>query len=355
MKKLNWGVTICLILTLIVITLLGACGEPTVAPSPDTTPAPTPAPTPDKEYIIRFASVFPSVSTLAQLFNEKAIELAKETNGQVKLESYWGGALYSSPADCALAVQEGSIEGTLGDLFLGMTPEHIMLMTTPLLFEDEAHYLRFMETEAWKKANQKLEDKGFLPIGGLLAVAGSYPCNSKRPISTLEDWDGLKMRMVPSPGFKAMADAFGFNMVSLPPAEVVTALETGMVDGVSVSSESWSVYRVQELCPYITKFSMNMAGGGMVVGKDWFNSLPADIQQIVQRVFDEISADHYRISQEKERDMWIKLAEYPQVVITELTAAEELRWFEAAVPIIEAAAASDPDIAAMLDAIDSVR
>lgn len=316
--------------------------------------APAPAPTPEKEYIIRFACEFPTVSTLAKLMPDTAEKLAQESNGRIKLEAYWGGSLYNQ-MDALAAMQDGSLEAGMGGMFLfPVSPGWAAILTTPFLFTDRAHFERFTETDAFKAMQDRVEAKGIMPIANMGAF-GFYPANNKRPIATLEDWKGLKMRFPSSPGFNLMADVFDFTVVPLAPPETISALETGVIDGTVISMESWPGYRAQELAPYVNKMALQWVRAELVVSKQWFNSLPADIQQIVKHTFEELGAENERITLEAEREMWVKLAEYPKVVITEPTAAEEMRWFEAAKPIKEATAAASPDMAAIIEAIDSVR
>ncbi len=337
-KLLTLVGSVCLILVLAALPFMAAC----------------PAPPPEKEYIIRFACEFPTVSTLAKLMPDTVEKLAQESNGRIKLEAYWGGSLYSQ-ADALAAMQDGSLEAGMGGMFLfPVSPEWCAILTTPFLFTDRAHFERFTETDAFKAMQDRVEAKGIMPIANMGTFA-FYPANNKRPIATLEDWKGLKMRFPSSPGFKLMADIFDFTVVPIAPPETISALETGVIDGTVISMESWPGYRAQELAPYVNKMALQWVRADLVVSKQWFDSLPPDIQQIVKRAFEELGAENERITLEAEREMWVKLAEYPKVVITEPTPAEKVRWFEAAKPIKEAAAAASPDIAAMIEGIDSVR
>lgn len=77
-----------------------------------------------------------------------------------------------------------------------------------------------------------LEAKTGLKVLGLLDSGGFFEfTNSKRPIRTVEDMAGLRIRTMTVPTQEALVNALGANATPMPWAELYTALQTGVVDG----------------------------------------------------------------------------------------------------------------------------
>src|SRR5439155_24731858 len=76
----------------------------------------------------------------------------------------------------------------------------------------------------------KLADKGIVSLG-FMELGGRHVTNSKRPIRTLEDLKGLKIRMQPNETHLATFRALGANPVAMDIKELYSALQQGVVDG----------------------------------------------------------------------------------------------------------------------------
>jgi len=83
-----------------------------------------------------------------------------------------------------------------------------------------------------KKFVADLESKTGLKVAGLIDSGGFFAfTNSKRPIKTVDDMKGLKIRTMTLPTHMAMVDSIGGQATPLPWAEVYTSLQTGVADG----------------------------------------------------------------------------------------------------------------------------
>ena len=97
---------------------------------------------------------------------------------------------------------------------------------------ETAHRVINLDSAFGKKFAADIGDKTGLRVIGLLDSGGFFAfSNSKRPITTLADMDGLRIRTMTLPTHEAMVSSMGGQPTPLPWAEVYTALQTGVADG----------------------------------------------------------------------------------------------------------------------------
>jgi len=180
--------------------------------------------------------------------------------------------------------------------------------------------------------------------------------NTKRPVERLEDLDGLKLRIGPYATALAFAKKVGMEAVSVPPLEVVTALETGMLDGAMDALVQVKMTSVAENCPYFTdNVNAILTQQNIIVSKIWFDTLPSDIQTALVDVLTDIN--------QQREDIWAEaaasnLAEYkanPDNVISSLTPEERNRWVELTKPVWREYKADVPEFQDVIDAAEAVR
>lgn len=159
-----------------------------------------------------------------------ASRVAERSNGELKITIFPSNAL-GSPTDTAQQTRLGAID------FILMNPANIEALSKsigviniPYQFDDFAHAHRVLDDTArdWLKA--QLLEAGFAWIAnfewGFRALT-----NSRRPVNTPEDVQGLKVRVPPELAIKAAFEALGASTQTVAFQEVYLALANGMVDG----------------------------------------------------------------------------------------------------------------------------
>jgi TRAP-type transport system periplasmic protein len=111
---------------------------------------------------------------------------------------------------------------------------------------------------------------------------------SKFPVNALDDLKSKKVRVFA----KAQADFFqalGAEPVSIPLAEVYTALERGTVDAVVTGPESGAGLKLNEVVTYVTDLQLGVGAGFVVVSRRSWDALPADIKTIIEGLVPELN------------------------------------------------------------------
>ncbi len=208
-----------------------------------------------------------------------ADEVYERTNGQVKINIHYGGALGYTGAEMLSVVRDGLVP--IGDILKNaQTGEEKFFGITSLPFLApgvvELRMLQFftrpVEDRILEKHNQKMLYQVPWP---------SRNVYSKKRIDTLEDLKGLKIRVVS----KEDSDLFtllGATPIQMPWGEVVTSLATGVIDGVATSSSSGVDGKFWEFLGYASRWNWHSSEDMVNVNLDAWNRLTPELRKIIE-------------------------------------------------------------------------
>ena len=209
-------------------------------------------------------------------------EVERRSNGDIKVTIYPNGTLGSQKAMLeqltrgiiqAVSISEGGIAP--------FYPE-IAAFSIPYLFRevDVAYEVfdgplgEFLKEDMAKKTGMRPlawgEDAGFRHL-----------TNSLRPIKSPADVKGLKIRTMPVPAHMAMIKALGGSPTPVSWSELYTALQTKVVDGEENPISNIRTARLEEVQKYLTLDGHLYSFVAIYVNEKWFQSLPAEYQQIL--------------------------------------------------------------------------
>ena len=172
----------------------------------------------------------------------------EKSGGKMKIQPFWDGAL-GNDLTGTQSVRTGSLEMVITSTapVVSIVPE-LGVFDLPFLFNTSS--------EADKLLDGKVGDwfAAKLPAVGLVNLAWwengfRHTTNSKRPINKVEDFDGVKMRVMQNTIFLDTFKTLGSNAVPMAFTEVYSALETKTVDGQEnpfTNIENMKFYEVQK-------------------------------------------------------------------------------------------------------------
>jgi C4-dicarboxylate-binding protein DctP len=155
----------------------------------------------------------------------------KATNGSIKVEIFPAGQ-FGKDQPTMEGVKLGTLEMAVAhDGAIATVHKPIGVLGIPFLFENHEHAWRVYDS-AWREgfSNDMIRKTGIR----LLGVADNgvrHFTNSLRPIQSPADMKGMKIRIQPSPVFKALVESLGASASAIPWAELPTALQQKVVDG----------------------------------------------------------------------------------------------------------------------------
>lgn len=227
---------------------------------------------------LRFTTIVGSMHPNFKAFEEFAAEVNKKTNGQVKISVYPTGTL-NPPLETLNTVINGLAD--IGAGAVGYSPQLLPLnelVSTTMMGISSAGE----SAKIWKDLyNQIPELQKELEKVHVLWFYSTSPLSigTKVPIKKIEDLKGLSLRF--PPGTEALAKAWGVNPVSMPVGEIYTALQKGTIDGFFTGSETLESMRLADYTKYLTNLDMVVGLHPVVVNKKVWDSLPADVQKVI--------------------------------------------------------------------------
>ena len=214
-----------------------------------------------------------------------AEEVAKRTNGRVRIEFYWSEGLAKIPESLD-AVKTGLVD--ISFFATGMFGAQLPLLTASQLFylTEQPHAVSKAMMEMYRTfpaMKEELERKNNVRP---LSFSGCTPLifGARQPWKTFEEFRGKKIRSFP--GLEEPLAKIGAVPVAISWGEIYVSLERGVID--AYTGTMWdlaAIGRFQEQAPYILDLGVGTyAMAGTFINLDTWNRLPADIQKIIEEV-----------------------------------------------------------------------
>lgn len=221
--------------------------------------------------------------------------LEKKTNGRYKVQVFHSAQL-GQEKDTIEQTRFGVIELNRINMgpFNNLIPETVV-PSLPFIFRSVEHMRKVMDGPIGDEILKAFEAHGLVGLAFYDSGARSF-YNSKRPINTPADLKGMKVRVIQSDLFLDMVNALGANATPMPPGEVYSAIQTGVVDGAENNWPSYDSFRHFEVAKYYSLTEHSMSPEVLVMSKKTFDKLSPEDQKAVRESAKESVA--------KMRDLW---------------------------------------------------
>jgi len=286
---------------------------------------------------IKVANWFPVGSKHDLVLKEWSEDLEKRAGGKVKVNYYPAGTLVPAAQQYdAVARGIADVSNAVLGYTMGRFPFSYVLdypIGWPIESEQGA-VPTIIANEFYKKFKPKEFDD--VKVLFFHAEPGGFMSTRDRPVTKLEDVKGLKLRCF---GTNAKFVSFlGGAPVAMPASEAYDALSKGVVEGIMQPYEALQTFRTGECIKYSTLNTKSAYGGTFVVAmnKRKFNSLPSDVQVIIDKMSEEYILKNGKVWAEltAEGKNWLRKR---GVKFISLSPQEEDRWFEKGTkPILDA-------------------
>jgi C4-dicarboxylate-binding protein DctP len=328
--KMKIAPTILVVLLIAVLLSVGIdCAKE--APAPATPEAPAPA-TPEVTIILN--NSHPVKGDPEYLMAEYIKKRWEEvTNGRVEVKVYHFGTLYTQYEQIP-ALLEGGCNLCHGGTYLINAIDPMWNVTLfPMLYKDRDHFMAWLQTKPAQELVKQTEESGFKILFWTAEVESDIWAT--RPIKTIEDWKGLKIRIAPMPILVDCMETLGATPVSVRMEEFSTAVEQHMVDSAITFIRNCPVIDCTRNLPYATREPI----GGLpmlfyVTSNEFWNSLPEDLREAMESTFPDLHEYAIKTNDEVCERMWKEFTEDPRTTVTYITTAERQRWLELLQPVM---------------------
>jgi TRAP-type transport system periplasmic protein len=239
-----------------------------------------PMPASATEYTLKWAVV--TRGDMQEKFGHKLAEaLPAATNGRVEVQVFPGGQL-GSPAAMIEGLQLGTIEAyeNPADFFTGVD-SRFGVFSIPFLFKDTAQANKVLgDPEFNAYVLNMAEAKGLVGVN-LAVAAESLYFGAKKPLRTIEDFKGLKLRVNATPAERARMAALGATAVPMGLPEMITSLQNGVIDGTMSGISIFTNFNLQNVGKTLLETHDTLLVSFGAMSKPWLDKLPPDLRQIV--------------------------------------------------------------------------
>ena len=264
---------------------------------------------------------------------EKFKELGeKYTDGRVKIEVYANSSLYKDKEEVE-ALQLGAVQMLAPSLakFGPLGAREFEVFDLPYILANKEALRKITDGPIGKKLFARLEPKG---ITGLAYWDNGFKIMSaNRPLHVPADFRGLKMRIQSSKVLEAQIRALGAIPQVMAFSDVYQALQTGVVDGTENPPSNMYTQKMHEVQKHATLSNHGYLGYAVIVNKSFWDKLPSDIRQGLEKAMAEATAYANNISEQENEQAIVEIKKSGRTTFYELTPQEQAAWHTALEPV----------------------
>ncbi|MCR8959573.1 MULTISPECIES: TRAP transporter substrate-binding protein [unclassified Variovorax] len=204
--------------------------------------------------------------------------LDKRSNGKYKIKVFNKSAL-GSEKETLDQVKIGALEMNRVNISaLNSICPKTLVPTMPFLFDSIAHMRKSLDGPIGEEILKGCEHEGL--VGLAFYDSGARSIYAKKPVKTLADAKGLKIRVQQSDLWVALVSAMGANATPMPAGEVFTALKTGLIDAAENNIPSYDGFKHYEAVKFYSRTEHSMAPEMLVMSKAIYDKLPKADQDL---------------------------------------------------------------------------
>jgi tripartite ATP-independent transporter DctP family solute receptor len=291
----------------VTLVLVSGCSSNTDTTGPDDNETPTVEPKVAK--LAHVGAPDHIFETGAQKFAELVFE---KTNGTVKIETYPGGAL-GGDRDAMEGLQMGTVEFAIQgpiDSFLPVTS----VVNMAYMFNGPEHVYEFLDGPVGEEVFSGLKDMGIVHLGQM--ENGWRLITSNKPINSVEDLKGLKIRVPESPIFRDAFIEWGASPQPIAFTELYGALQQKVVDAQENPVFHISTQRFNEVQTHVALTRHIFMNAPLLASQKFWDTLTAEEQDAIMEAAKEAVDFERKLAQEKEAELLADL-EAKGMTITE--------------------------------------
>lgn len=239
-------------------------------------------PTPVYELHAAYLTAPNPLDTHHYFFTRFKEKVEYRTSGRVKIVLHPGGELGDQSQYLELMRTGQLFIATIEVSRFAAYTDKLNFLSFPGLFRSTEEAQAFAESD-WllNYANSVLNEFGWTILGITVGGARYFLTVPEKPITSLESFQGLKLRVMNSPPYIQAAQALGANPNTIAYAECYTALQTKTIDAMENEVAAIIAMRFYEVAPNIALIPWAYAWHFVVASKQLLDGLPSDIREII--------------------------------------------------------------------------
>ena len=301
-------------------------------------------------YRLRTSTNLAATGTVGRALQYFIDDVNEASGGRIVATANFGSELGTQREQVEMA-QTGSLEMVVASppSALAAYVPQLQALNIPYMLRDEAHVVR-VKNALEEEISRLLAPHNFIAVGGQ-NMGFRHMLIRGRPVYEPSDLRGLQMRG-PNPVYIEMFERLGASGVTTDWTDVYTSLQTGVIDGMEASPDMIDSMRFQEQAQYLSKTFHIAATVYYFFNRQWFEALPADLQDIVMASARRAAAYQNEIDLEAQEASLQKMID-EGVVVNEVNDLSEFARLTA--PMVESFRARGPEWSDLIDKIQAIQ
>jgi tripartite ATP-independent transporter DctP family solute receptor len=272
---------------------------------------------------------YPTVAAVENLGKK----MSAATNGRITVQMYPSMQL-GGEKEAIEQAQVGAIAlARVSVGALGPVVDDLNVFNLPYVFRNTEHAQKVMDGEIGKELLDKVTNSGKGIVGLCWMDAGARSFyDTKKPIKSMADLKGLKVRVMGNPMFVDMANSMGANGIAMGYDQVFTSLQTGVIDGAENNPPSFVFDNHYQVAKFYTIDEHLIVPEMLVMSKKIFDSMSKDDQALLLKFAREAQMEERKLWDVYEKQAMDK-AKANGVQIVQISAADKKQLQDAVKPV----------------------
>lgn len=298
------------------------------------------------ETVLRLAENQPESNPVTVAMHRFADLVGEYTDGEVRVEVYSGAQLGQEPETIEQTILGIVDLARVNSVVLANVSPSMGVFTLPYIFRDLDHKYAVLDSDIGLEVREDLNDHGLIGFDFMEAGTRNFYVRGDQPVTSLEDLEGLLIRVQPAEISIRMVELLGAVPTPMNYGEVYSGLQTGVIDGAENDYVSYYTSGHYEVAPNYAEDGHLSPPAILLMNQARFEGLPEEHQEAILR------AGHEAALFEREA-MLAANEEARQAVLdagVTITTLDNAPFREAVAPIYE----EFPDLLPLIERIAAV-
>lgn len=231
---------------------------------------------------LRVAGNFPNDHTATGAMEVFKKEVEALSKGEIQIDNFPAMQLGGAQENVD-QVRSGTIFAVFTSIaYFSRTVPEFEAVSLPFLFASREQAFRVMDGPVGKLFDDRMLDKGFVNLG-YMELGFRHATNNARPIKSVADFKGMKIRLQPNEVHLDTFRALGANPVAMDVKELYSALQQGVLDGQENPYNIIATRRFNEVQKYLSNSGHFFDFINVAANRRLFEKLPPEQQQAVRQ------------------------------------------------------------------------
>lgn len=296
---------------------------------------------------IKFAEIHPAGYPTVVAESNMGKVLEKDSKGDISFKMFAGGVL-GSEKEVIEQVQLGAVQMARVSLgIVGPVVPEVNVFNMPFVFRDQAHMRKIIDGEIGQEILDKITNSDTKLVALAWMDGGTRNLYTKKPVRSLADLKGMKIRVQGNPLFIDTINDMGGNGIAMDTGEIFSALQTGVIDGAENNPPTLLEHNHYQSAKYYTLTGHLILPEPVVMSKITWDKLKPEEQALVKKAA--------RDAQMEERILWdaksASAEEKLKAAGVEFITVDKKPFFDATQPVRDKYGAQFAELIKRIDAV----